>query len=189
MKLIDVCSALCRQVNTKRAADWLQQKLWEDHGLRAAPIHGDLSQRLREQALEQFRKGRVRVLVATDVAARGLDVTNVAHVVNFDLPPNVDDYVHRIGRTGRAGNLGFATSFFDLVGHGSRGGGDRGLATPLLQVLRDGEQAVPEWLEAMARPRSRGRQGSGRGGRRGFSGQRGRGGGRGGGGGGRGRRG
>lgn len=115
------------------------------------------------------------MLVATDVAARGLDVTNVAHVVNFDLPPNVDDYVHRIGRTGRAGNTGSATSFFDLVGHGSRGGGDRGLATPLLQVLRDGEQAVPEWLEAMARPR--GRQGPGGGGRRGGRGGRGRGGG------------
>jgi ATP-dependent RNA helicase DDX3X len=141
-------------VETKRGADHLEEVLTR-HNFPASSIHGDKSQREREDALKMFKTGRTPILVATDVAARGLDISNVTQVINFDLPSNVDDYVHRIGRTGRAGNLGFATSFFDLVGHGSRGGGDRGLATPLLQVLRDGEQAVPEWLEAMERPRSR----------------------------------
>lgn len=74
----------------------------------------DREQREREQALVDFRSGRCTVLVATSVAARGLDIPDVQRVVNFDLPSNIDEYVHRIGRTGRCGNIGRAVSFFDL---------------------------------------------------------------------------
>eukprot|EP00249_Psilotum_nudum_P014431 c24818_g1_i1 orf=232-2025(+) len=81
-------------------------------GLKAAPLHGRRSQSEREAALRDFRNGVISILVATDVASRGLDVTGVAHVVNFDLPKAMEDYVHRIGRTGRAGATGCATSFF-----------------------------------------------------------------------------
>lgn len=73
----------------------------------------DREQREREQALADFRTGKCPVLVATSVAARGLDIPDVQHVVNFDLPNNIDEYVHRIGRTGRCGNIGRAVSFYD----------------------------------------------------------------------------
>lgn len=81
-------------------------------GLKAAALHGGRSQSEREAALRDFRKGSISILVATDVASRGLDVSGVAHVVNLDLPKTMEDYVHRIGRTGRAGAMGRATSFF-----------------------------------------------------------------------------
>lgn len=74
----------------------------------------DREQREREKALLDFRSGRCPVLVATSVAARGLDIPDVQHVINFDLPNNIDEYVHRIGRTGRCGNIGRAVSFYDL---------------------------------------------------------------------------
>ncbi|ESQ77005.1 DEAD/DEAH box helicase [Asticcacaulis sp. YBE204] len=78
------------------------------HGFNAAPIHGDLDQSLRMKTLDAFRKGELKLLVASDVAARGLDIPNVGHVFNFDVPIHADDYVHRIGRTGRAGRTGEA---------------------------------------------------------------------------------
>ncbi|KAG9149415.1 hypothetical protein Leryth_003357, partial [Lithospermum erythrorhizon] len=81
-------------------------------GLLAAGLHGGRSQNERETALRDFRHGPIRILVATDVASRGLDVTGVAHVINLDLPKTMEDYVHRIGRTGRAGSTGRATSFY-----------------------------------------------------------------------------
>ena len=77
-------------------------------GFSATSIHGDRSQREREDALRSFKSGRTPILVATDVAARGLDINNVTQVINYDMPNNIDDYVHRIGRTGRVGNLGHA---------------------------------------------------------------------------------
>eukprot|EP00246_Nothoceros_aenigmaticus_P018493 TRINITY_DN968_c0_g1_i3.p1 TRINITY_DN968_c0_g1~~TRINITY_DN968_c0_g1_i3.p1 ORF type:complete len:195 (+),score=46.16 TRINITY_DN968_c0_g1_i3:196-780(+) len=83
-----------------------------EQGLKAAALHGGRSQLERESALQDFRKGLTHILVATDVASRGLDVSGVAHVVNLDLPKTMEDYVHRIGRTGRAGAMGRATSFF-----------------------------------------------------------------------------
>ena len=78
------------------------------HGFDAAPIHGDLDQSLRTKTLDRFRAGELKILVASDVAARGLDVPAVSHVFNFDVPIHADDYVHRIGRTGRAGRSGHA---------------------------------------------------------------------------------
>jgi ATP-dependent RNA helicase RhlE len=97
-------------VRTKHGADRVARKLTRS-GHAAIQIHGDRSQSQRNQALRNFSEGRHRVLVATDVAARGLDVANVAHVVNFDLPKVAEDFVHRVGRTGRASAKGVASTF------------------------------------------------------------------------------
>ncbi len=94
-------------VRTKRGADRLVQKLARQ-GVRAAAMHGDMSQNARERALSQFERGKVETLVATDVAARGLDLDDVTHVINFDPPEEDKGYVHRTGRTGRAGRSGTA---------------------------------------------------------------------------------
>lgn len=95
---------------TKRRVDELTRAL-QQLGFRADGLHGDLSQYQRDQVMRKFREKRIDILVATDVAARGLDVQGVTHVFNFDLPQDADSYVHRIGRTGRAGNDGLAMSF------------------------------------------------------------------------------
>jgi len=92
--------------------------------------HSDREQREREEALQDFKSGKARILVATSVAARGLDISGVEHVINFDMPSSIEDYVHRIGRTGRCGNIGRATSFFDA-------NNDSPLARPLVKVLND----------------------------------------------------
>jgi ATP-dependent RNA helicase RhlE len=97
---------------TKRGADRLATKL-ERTSIQAVVIHGNKSQNARLRALDAFRRGRSRVLIATDVAARGIDIDLVSHVVNFDLPNEAESYVHRIGRTGRAGASGQALSFCD----------------------------------------------------------------------------
>jgi superfamily II DNA/RNA helicase len=94
---------------TKRDADLLAGRL-ADAGFVAAALHGDMAQNARNRTLNAMRDGRVRVLVATDVAARGIDVPSISHVFNFDLPRSPEDYVHRIGRTGRAGRTGLAVS-------------------------------------------------------------------------------
>lgn len=86
---------------TKQGSDELAKSLGLD-GIKAVSINGDKSQGARQRALDDFKAGKVRVLVATDVAARGLDIQQLEYVVNFDLPFNAEDYVHRIGRTGRA---------------------------------------------------------------------------------------
>src|SRR5450631_3033507 len=93
--------------NRKRDVDVVAKSLTK-HGFDAAPIHGDLDQSLRTKTLDRFRAGELKILVASDVAARGLDVPAVSHVFNFDVPIHADDYVHRIGRTGRAGRSGQA---------------------------------------------------------------------------------
>jgi superfamily II DNA/RNA helicase len=97
---------------TKRAADRAAEDL-DFRGFAVAAVHGDLGQSARERALRAFRSGKVDVLVATDVAARGLDVTGVTHVINYDCPEDPDTYTHRIGRTGRAGATGVAVTFVD----------------------------------------------------------------------------
>mgnify|MGYP005811025017 CR=1 FL=1 len=97
---------------TKRAAQRLADEL-ADRGFPVASIHGDLNQTQREKALKRFRTGRIKALVATDVAARGIDVSGVSHVVNYEVPDDAKQYVHRIGRTGRAGNTGIAITLVD----------------------------------------------------------------------------
>jgi ATP-dependent RNA helicase RhlE len=95
---------------TKRLVDRLSKKLSKS-GISSGMIHGDKSQNYRTRAIEEFKRGRTRVLVATDVAARGIDIQNVTHVINYQLPMTMDSYIHRIGRTGRAGNKGMAYTF------------------------------------------------------------------------------
>ncbi|MEU6999412.1 DEAD/DEAH box helicase [Nonomuraea sp. NPDC046570] len=97
---------------TKRACDMVSEQL-QTRGFAAAAVHGDLGQGQREQALRAFRNGKVDVLVATDVAARGIDIDDVTHVVNYDAPTDDKTYVHRIGRTGRAGRTGIAVTFVE----------------------------------------------------------------------------
>ncbi len=97
-------------VRTKRGADRLVSKL-DREGVKASALHGDMSQQQRERTLERFRKGSVTTLIATDVAARGLDIDSVTHVINFDPPEDDKGYVHRIGRTGRAGRDGSGITF------------------------------------------------------------------------------
>ncbi len=97
---------------TKRLVDRVNRKL-NQSGIRSDRIHGDKTQNYRIKALEKFKRGNVQVLVATDVAARGIDVSNVTHVINYQLPMSFNSYLHRIGRTGRANNLGKALTFVD----------------------------------------------------------------------------
>jgi ATP-dependent RNA helicase RhlE len=103
---------------TKHGADKVGRKLWQV-GIQAETIHGNKSQNQRKRALDRFTSGAARVLVATDVAARGLDVDDISHVINYDLPVEPEAYVHRIGRTGRAGAKGIALSFCDAEERGT----------------------------------------------------------------------
>lgn len=116
-------------------------------------IHGDRSQNEREEALYSFRNGRTPILVATAVAARGLDIPNVKHVINFDLPSDIEEYVHRIGRTGRVGNLGLATSFFNDK--------NRNIAADLYELIVEAKQEVPDFLAAHGREMASESRGSG----------------------------
>jgi ATP-dependent RNA helicase DDX3X len=126
---------------TKRMADVVCEFLC-DRGFPSTAIHGDRVQSDREEALELFRTGKKPIMVATAVAARGLDIPNVTHVISFDLPSDIDDYVHRIGRTGRAGNTGLATTFFT--------NGNRFMSSAMVKLLQGANQQVPGWLENMA---------------------------------------
>jgi len=141
-------------VETKRMADSLSDFLLNQN-FPATSIHGDRTQQERERALDMFRTGRCPIMVATAVAARGLDIPNVTHVVSYDLPTDIDDYVHRIGRTGRAGNTGTATAFFNR--------GNRGVVRDLIDLLKEANQEVPPWLETLARESSYGGGSSSRG--------------------------
>ncbi|XP_054738368.1 ATP-dependent RNA helicase bel [Anastrepha obliqua] len=127
-------------VETKKGADALEEFLYQcNHPVTS--IHGDRTQKEREEALRCFRSGDCPILVATAVAARGLDIPHVKHVINFDLPSDVEEYVHRIGRTGRMGNLGVATSFFNEK--------NRNICGDLLELLVETKQEVPGFLEEM----------------------------------------
>lgn len=129
-------------VEKKKTADFLAAFL-SQKGVKTTSIHGDRYQRQREEALQDFRRGTCPVIVATAVAARGLDIKDVRHVVNYDLPQSMDEYVHRVGRTGRVGNLGKATSFYDSEANGA-------LAKPLMDILAGSQQEVPDWLQQEA---------------------------------------
>jgi ATP-dependent RNA helicase RhlE len=122
-------------VRTKRGADRLVKRL-RSHNLEAVAMHGDKSQSQRERALARFERGDIDTLIATDVAARGIDVADVTHVINFDAPGDQDAYVHRIGRTGRAGNRGAGISFVlsDQVGEMRRIARDLGLSREFEQA-------------------------------------------------------
>lgn len=129
-------------VETKRGADALEDFLIRcPDNYRVSSIHGDRHQREREQALASFRSGQTPILVATAVAARGLDIPNVKHVINFDMPSDIEEYVHRIGRTGRVGHTGLATSFFNDK--------NRNISRDLIDILSDSKQEIPSWLESM----------------------------------------
>jgi superfamily II DNA/RNA helicase len=127
-------------VETKRGADDLERFLQSER-YPAISIHGDKCQSEREEALSLFKTGRKPILVATAVAARGLDISNVKFVVNFDLPTDIDEYVHRIGRTGRAGNTGEAISFFNEK--------NRNVAKDLYDLLKETQQELPDFLIKM----------------------------------------
>ncbi|XP_055377428.1 ATP-dependent RNA helicase bel [Condylostylus longicornis] len=135
-------------VETKKGADALEEFLYQcNHPVTS--IHGDRTQKEREEALRCFRSGECPILVATAVAARGLDIPHVKHVINFDLPSDVEEYVHRIGRTGRMGNLGVATSFFNEK--------NRNICADLMELLIETKQEIPNFLEEiMASERSHG---------------------------------
>ena len=124
---------------------WLAAK-----GFPVATLHGDLSQGAREHAIQRFRAAEARVLVATDVAARGLDVPNVSAVINFSLGGSIDHYVHRVGRCGRAGRTGVAHTF--IVD------GDESLAAPLVKLLEHNRQVVPPELIELVRATERAEQ-------------------------------
>lgn len=128
--------------STKRMCDQLQRDL-QRAGVPCAAIHGDKGQREREHALGELKSGAMKLIVATDVAARGIDVKGVTLVVNYDAPGNTEDYVHRIGRTGRAGQKGYAVSLItDKDAHALRG---------IIEVMRRTNQEVTPEVEAMAR--------------------------------------
>lgn len=122
-------------VETKRKADLLQHFLYNERFYVSA-IHGDRSQSEREEALSAFKSNRIQILVATDVAARGLDIPDVSLVINYDTPQNIDDYVHRIGRTGRAGNTGVAISFINES--------NKPIANDLYDLLAENSRRVEE---------------------------------------------
>jgi ATP-dependent RNA helicase RhlE len=136
-------------VRTKHGADKLVRKLARED-VPAVAMHGNLSQNQRERALARFESGRVPTLVATDVAARGLDIDDITHVINFDPPHGDEDYVHRIGRTGRAGRSGTGVTFVLPEQQHDVG--------KLAERLGHGEQFGAAGLKASARPRPQSRQ-------------------------------
>jgi len=129
---------------TKRDVDHFHFTL-SSAGHVVGSIHGDKTQDQRNLALHNFSTGKVQILLATNVAARGLDVRNIAHVINFDLPTDLDDYVHRIGRTGRAGKLGIATTLVqENVSYQT--------LQKLQTILTDSKQEVPAWMKQLSQP-------------------------------------
>lgn len=111
-------------------------------GINCQSIHGNREQSDREQALADIKSGEVRILIATDVASRGIDIEDITYVVNYDFPRNIEEYVHRVGRTGRANRRGTSLSFLTRS--------DWGSAAELITILKEAEQEVPQELESMA---------------------------------------
>ncbi|XP_060872445.1 ATP-dependent RNA helicase vasa-like [Metopolophium dirhodum] len=148
IKDMENCQGTIVFVERKKVADYTAAYLSEVD-FPTTSIHGAREQPEREQALRDFKTNRMKILVATAVAARGLDIKGVNYVVNFDLPKTVEEYVHRIGRTGRLGNAGKAISFFDPESDGP-------LASELIRILKQADQEVPSFLkDASERIRAR----------------------------------
>ncbi len=139
---------------TKRGAERLAKKL-AVQGVKTAAIHGDRSQNQRNQALRGFQDGDYRVLVATDVAARGIHVDGISHVVNYDLPQVPEDFIHRVGRTGRAGAQGTASTFGTRSERGEIARIERTLAIRLIrrQSPDAGREQEPEPVVVIAAPK------------------------------------
>jgi len=127
---------------TKRRASTLNEAL-QEMGYASDELHGDLSQAKREQVMKRFREAKLQLLVATDVAARGLDVEGVTHVYNYDIPHDVESYIHRIGRTGRAGGDGLAVTFAAPRDRGALEGIERGIGMKLERKRADGGEEAP----------------------------------------------
>jgi len=142
-------------VETKKGCDMLTRSLRMD-GFQARAMHGDKSQEERDWALKEFKSCQAPLLVATDVAARGLDVDDIRMVVNFDFPGDTESYIHRIGRTGRAGKKGVAVSFFVAEKNGR-------MAKDIIEILNRTEQVIPEELRSAAMNSYSGGRGGGRG--------------------------
>lgn len=144
----------------KKTCTWLSEHL-RSHGISAGDIHGEREQWEREKTLREFKTREISCMVASDVAARGLDIPKVSLVINYDLPGNIDDYVHRIGRTGRAGHRGVAIGFF--VAESETGFDEAGrnkdinnlnIAPQLQEMLQKANQEVPKWLDEVAQIQS-----------------------------------
>jgi superfamily II DNA/RNA helicase len=149
---------------TKRGAETLAGQL-KERGHQCEPLHGDMNQGQRRRTMERMRRGAVRVLVATDVAARGLDIRGISHVVNFDLPMVAEDYIHRIGRTGRAGDSGKAISLIGPDDWHKLAGIERLLGSRLQRSVVPGlEPRTPEPRGGARRPAGKGyaKRGGGR---------------------------
>ncbi|ELP88319.1 DEAD box ATP-dependent RNA helicase, putative [Entamoeba invadens IP1] len=152
-------------VETKRGADMLENYLY-DKGYMVDSIHGDRSQSDRDFSLARFKENKIQLLVATDVASRGLDIPDIEIVINYDMPNEIESYVHRVGRTGRAGKKGIAVTFINEK--------TQNLIPALVSLMEESKQSVPEWMNEKSSelndrrgfgPRRSGR-GSGYGGRR-----------------------
>lgn len=124
--------------NTKREADLIDDFLW-NKGLPSTSIHSDRTQREREDAIRAYKSGRAPVLISTGVSARGLDLKNTLHIINYDFPDDINEYVHRIGRTARIGNVGLSTSFYNEK--------NEGIAEDLVKLLLETDQEIPDFLE------------------------------------------
>lgn len=142
MRSIEVGSKILIFCETKRGVEDITRRMRQDgyHGVRG--IHGDKTQAERDQVYRDFKEGVNNVLVATDVASRGLDVKDIKYVINHDMPNGVEDYVHRIGRTARAGATGKSYSFFTKK--------NMAMAPELIKLLKDAKQPVPDSLTEMA---------------------------------------
>jgi len=147
-------------VRTKHGSDRLGRQLLKS-GFKAEVIHGGRSQGQRQRALEDFKRGKFKILVATDVAARGIDVQGITHVVNFDIPKNFEDYVHRIGRTGRANASGDAITFVSPQDFKEFGAIERGLGSTIPQEEWDGSVRVLSLFNAASTSRAPARRGGG----------------------------
>jgi len=127
---------------TKKNVDFLERML-NKRGISAIGIHGDKSQMARSTVIEKFKRGRANIMIATDIAARGLDITDVEYVINYDFPKDIENYIHRIGRTGRAEKTGTAITFFTEE--------DASYAKKLMKIMKDSNQEIPEDLHRLVK--------------------------------------